>query len=110
MNKTTDLFTKYSKLFTEADDSIELDATDTAEQPPVADTTPEQMTSEGEKYLVGLLLKAFLHVPDDSEGRIAKELQGQFETMDVKDIAGQIENFLELGVENTKDALDQIDV
>ncbi len=66
------------------------------------------MTSEGEKYLVGLLLKAFLHVPDDSEGRIAKELQGQLETMDAKNIAGQIENFLELGVDDTKSVLDQV--
>ncbi len=43
-------------------------------------------------------------------GRVAKELQGEFETMDAKDIAGQIENFLELGVDSTKAALDDIQV
>ncbi len=105
MNKTLELFKKYG--LTEADE-LELDATDTAEQPPIQD--PADMTPEGEKYLVSLLLKAFLHVPDDSEGRVAKELQGAFETMDVKDIAGQIENFLELGVDSTKAALDDIKV
>ncbi len=63
MNKTLELFKKYG--LTEADE-LELDATDTAEQPPIQD--PAEMTPEGEKYLVGLLLKAFLHVPDDSEG------------------------------------------
>ena len=60
--------------------------------------------------VVGLLVKAFLHVPDDSEGRIAKELQGQLDILDPKDIAGQIENFLELGVDSTKAALDDIQV
>ena len=105
--KTDRLFEKYESRLSEAD---EPDATDISEQPPIEDVGPESMTSEGEKYLVGLLVKAFLHVPDDSEGRIAKELQSQLETMDAKDIAGQIENFLGLGVEDTKSALDQIDV
>ncbi len=105
MNKTLNLFKQYG--LNEADE-LEMDATDIAEQPPVEDSAPENMTSEGEKYLVGLLLKAFLHVPDDSEGRIAKELQGQLEQMDAKDIAGQIENFLELGVDDTKAVLDQV--
>ena len=105
MKKTLELFKQYG--LNEADE-LEMDATDIAEQPPVEDSTPENMTSEGEKYLVGLLLKAFLHVPDDSEGRIAKELQGQLETMDAKNIAGQIENFLELGVDDTKSVLDQV--
>ena len=67
MNKTLELFKKYGLV--EAD---EMDATDMAEQPPIQD--PAEMTPEGEKYLVGLLLKAFLHVPDDSEGRIAKDI------------------------------------
>ena len=107
MRKTTELFNKLSKLLNEAD---ELDATDISEQPPVENADPVSMTSEGEKFLVGLLIKAFLHVPDDSEGRIAKELQGQLETMDAKDIASQIESFLEIGVEDTKSALDDIQV
>tara|TARA_R110001606_G_scaffold19083_1_gene70720 strand:- start:210 stop:521 length:312 start_codon:yes stop_codon:yes gene_type:complete len=103
MNKTLNIFKKYGLV--EAD---EMDATDAAEQPPAP--APVSMTSEGEKYLVGLLIKAFLHVPDDSEGRIAKELQGQLENLDPKDIAGQIENFLEIGVDSTKAALDDIQV
>jgi hypothetical protein len=103
MTKTLNIFKKYGLV--EAD---EMDATDAAEQPPAP--APVSMTSEGEKYLVGLLIKAFLHVPDDSEGRIAKELQGQLENLDPKDIAGQIENFLEIGVDSTKAALDAIQV
>ena len=103
MTKTLNIFKKYGLV--EAD---EMDATDAAEQPPAP--APVSMTSEGEKYLVGLLIKAFLHVPDDSEGRIAKELQGQLENLDPKDIAGQIQNFLEIGVDSTKAALDDIQV
>ena len=108
MSKTLELFKTYTdQLLIEAD---ELDATDISEQPPVEDADPVSLTSEGETFLVRLLVKAFLHIPDDSEGRIAKELQGQFETMDAKDIASQIESFLEIGVEDTKSALDQINV
>ena len=107
MSKTLELFKEYETLLKEAD---ELDATDISEQPPVEDADPVSLTSEGETFLVRLLVKAFLHIPDDSEGRIAKELQGQFETMDAKDIASQIESFLEIGVEDTKSALDQISI
>ena len=107
--KTLELFKEYETLLKEADE-VNVDATDISEQPPVEDADPVSMTSEGEKFLIRLLVKAFLHVPDDSEGRIAKELQGQFETMDAKDIASQIESFLEIGVEDTKSALDQINV
>jgi len=112
--KTLELFKEYENLFNEEGPELSLDdapdATDIAEQPPVEDTDQESMSPEGEKYLVGLLVKAFLHVPDDSEGRIAKELQGELENMDAKDIAGQIENFLELGKEDTKSMLDQIEL
>ena len=107
--KTLELFKEYETLLKEADE-VNVDATDISEQPPVEDADPVSMTSEGEKFLIRLLVKAFLHIPDDSEGRIAKELQGQFETMDAKDIASQIESFLEIGVEDTKSALDQINV
>jgi|TARA_R110001592_G_C13071543_1_gene741842 hypothetical protein len=107
--KTLELFKEYETLLKEADE-VNVDATDISEQPPVEDADPVSMTSEGEKFLIRLLVKAFLHVPDDSEGRIAKELQGQFETMDAKDIASQIESFLEIGVEDTKSALDQISI
>ena len=107
--KTLELFKEYETLLKEADE-VNVDATDISEQPPVEDADPVSLTSEGEKFLVRLLVKAFLHIPDDSEGRIAKELQGQFETMDAKDIASQIESFLEIGVEDTKSALDQISI
>ena len=107
--KTLELFKEYETLLKEADE-VNVDATDISEQPPVEDADPVSMTSEGEKFLIRLLVKAFLHIPDDSEGRIAKELQGQFETMDAKDIASQIESFLEIGVEDTKSALDQISI
>ena len=100
MRKTTELFNKLSKLLNEAD---EPDATDITEQPPIE--------TEGlNNFPVGLLIKAFIHVPDDSENRIARELLDQIGTMDAKDIAGQIENFLEIGVEDTKAALDDIQI
>ena len=108
MNKTLELFKKYG--LTEADE-LELDATDTAEQPPIQN--PAQMTTEGEKFHVETLLQAFLHEPDDSESNIAKEEQKNIRDAteeEVKNIMSKIVGFLNIGVDSTKAALDDIQV
>ena len=97
MNKTLELFKRYGLV--EAD---EMDATDMAEQPPIQD--PAEMTPEGEKYLVELLVKAFLHEPDESGAATAKELQAQIEE-DPKGVASAISNLVELGNGEMKETL-----
>ena len=97
MNKTLEIFKKFGLV--EAD---EMDATDTAEQPP--GPAPASMTSEGEKYLVELLVKAFLHEPDESGAATAKALQAQIEE-DPKGVASAISNLVELGNGEMKETL-----
>ena len=111
MKKTEELFAKYSKLINEEKLDLESpetpDATDIAEMPEDAlDDTPEEMTSEGEKYLIELLVKAFMHEPDESGAAAAKELQGKIDE-DPKAVAAAISNMVELGPEDMKDTLAQ---
>lgn len=82
-------------------DTEPVDATDVTEQP----TEVEPLTTEGERYLVGLLVKAFLHVPDESEGKIVKELQATLLDKNPKNVAESIESMLELSVNDTKQTL-----
>lgn len=104
--KTLNLINSYlTKLNEQAegDPTQNADATDIAEQP--EPETPEPLTSEGEKYLIDLLVKAFLHVPDESEGKIVKELQATMLKANPKDVAEAIENMLEISPEDTKNTL-----
>ncbi len=71
--KTEQLFEKYMKALIEQDEQEPVDATDAAEQPPAPE--PEVLTSEGERFLIELVIKAFLHKPDETESNIVKELQ-----------------------------------
>jgi len=100
--KTLNLIEKYKTLIEQDIVGEEpIDATDVTEQP--ASVAP--LTTEGEKYLVDLLVKAFLHVPDESEGKIVKELQATLLDSNPKDVAESIENMLELSVNDTKKML-----
>ena len=112
MKKTEELFDKYAKLFNEAQlevgDTEAPDATDVAEMPADAlEPTEDAMTSEGEKYLVELLVKAFLHEPGESDAATAKELQGSID-QDPKGVASAISNLVEMGEGEMKDVLDQV--
>ncbi len=111
MKKTEELFNKYSKLFNEAQlevaDAAAPDATDIAEMPEDAvEPAGDEMTSEGEKYLVELLIKAFLHEPDESGAATAKELQAMVDE-DPKGVASAISNLVEMGAGEMKEVLDQ---
>lgn len=101
--KTLKLIEQYKTLL-EQDAELEasVDATDVTEQP---EETPAPLTAEGEKYLIDLLVKAFLHVPDESEGKIVKELQATMLDVNPKDVAESIESMLELSVNDTKKTL-----
>jgi hypothetical protein len=101
--KTLNLIEKYKTLIEQDIVGEEpIDATDVTEQPVEA---PAPLTAEGEKYLVDLLVKAFLHVPDESEGKIVKELQSTLLDNNPKDVAESIESMLELSVNDTKKML-----
>ena len=111
MKKTEELFAKYSKLINE--ETLELDspetpdATDIAEMPEDAvEPAADEMTAEGEKYLVELLLKAFLHVPGESDAAVAKELQSKIDE-DAKGVAAAISNLVEIGEGEMKETLAQ---
>ena len=108
--KTLELFHQYDNLFNEEKlelDSLEApDATDIDEQPEMEPNATEELTSEGEKYLVELLVKAFMHEPDESGAATAKELQSMIEE-DPKGVASAISNLVEIGNEELKDTLAQ---
>lgn len=110
--KTLELFKEYEELYTEeklelSDDAAATpDATDIDEQPELEVDATEEMTSEGEKYLTELLVKAFMHEPDESGAATAKALQAQIEE-DPKGVAAAISNMVELGEGELKDTLAQ---
>ncbi len=105
--KTLDIFKKYESLYNENVEGGSPDATDIAEMP-TDELEPQidAMTSEGEKYLVDLLVKAFLHEPDESGAATAKELQGMVDE-DPKGVASAISNLVEMGDGEMKETLAQ---
>ena len=100
--KTLKLIEQYKTLLEQDADLEAVDATDVTEQP---EEVPTPLTAEGEKYLIDLLVKAFLHIPDESEGKIVKELQATILDSNPKDVAESIESMLELSVNDTKKML-----
>jgi len=104
--KTLDIFKKYEALYNEADESelenLEADATDIEEQPPA----PESVSAEGEKYLADLLIKAFLHEPDDNGAQAAIDLESKVDE-NPKDVISTIKSMVVIGKEGLKDTLSQ---
>ena len=104
--KTLDIFKKYEALYNEADESelenMEADATDIEEQPPA----PESVSAEGEKYLADLLIKAFLHEPDDNGAQAAIDLESKVDE-NPKDVISTIKSMVVIGKEGLKDTLSQ---
>jgi len=101
--KTEQLFEKYMKALIEQDEQEPVDATDAAEQPPAPE--PEVLTSEGEKFLIELVIKAFLHKPDETEANIVKELQANILKDNPKSVLENIKNMLEISPVDTKRSL-----
>ena len=102
--KTLDIFKKYEALYNEADEpDLEApDATDIAEQPPA----PEPVSAEGEKFLADILIKAFLHEPDDSGSQTAVKLQAEVDD-NPKGVIQSITSLVQTGAEDLKDTLAQ---
>jgi len=100
--KTLDIFKKYEALYTEEVDLESPDATDIEEQPPA----PESVSAEGEKFLADLLIKAFLHEPDDSGAQTAVNLQSKVDESP-KEVIETIGSLVQIGPEDLKDTLAQ---
>ena len=108
--KTEKLFKYYASMLNENVEGGAPDATDVAEMPADAlEPQADEMTSEGEKVLVELLVKAFLHEPGESDRAVAKEIQGKIDE-DPKAVAAAISNLVEMGEGEVKDALDSVEV
>lgn len=106
--KTEQLFEKYMKALIEQDEQEPVDAADVAEQPAAEQppaTETEVLTSEGEKFLIELVVKAFLHKPDETEANIVKELQATLLKDRPKDVLENIKNMLEISLVDTKTSL-----
>jgi len=101
--KTEQLFEKYMKALIEQDEQEPVDASDAAEQP--ASREHEVLTSEGERFLIELVIKAFLHKPDETEANIVKELQATLLRDRPKDVLENIKNMLEISPVDTKRSL-----
>jgi hypothetical protein len=103
--KTEKLFNYYTSILNEEVDGGAPDATDVAEVPAEAMAAEtDELTSEGEKVLVELLVKAFLHEPNDSDQAVAKELQLRVDE-DPKGVAADIGNLVEMGEGDMKETL-----
>lgn len=76
-----------------------------ADAPPAEPTEPVPMTSEGEKYLIDLLVKAFAHSPDESELKIIDNINQQYRNSNPKEIAETIQKLLAGGEEDFADTL-----
>ena len=109
MNKTEKLFKYYASILNEEVEGGSPDATDIAEIPTdvAIDDGVNEMTPEGEKGLVELLVVAFMHEPESDEIAIAKELQHDIDS-DPKVVTAKIRNLLQMGEGDMKDTLAQL--
>lgn len=82
---------------------IEQDATQPQSEQP--EQPQRELTSEGEKFYIGLLIKAFAHTPDDNELQILDKLQRESSDTNPKAIANAIQKMLDGSNEEFKDLL-----
>lgn len=90
--KTLNLINKYFKII-EQDEQAPSDATNVV----TPEDTPQEvqpLTSEGEKLLIDLLIKAFAHSPDDNELNIIDTIQQQYLESNPKEVVATIQQLL----------------
>lgn len=117
--KTLNIINKYIKLL-EQDEQKRLDPTnveDNMEDNPDLEQDQEQgddeekktipLTSEGEKYLIGLLVKAFAHSPSEDELKIIDSINQEYKHENPKEISDAIERLLDNSQEEFIDVLGQ---
>lgn len=85
------------------------EAVDNVADPEVPAEAPVQpMSSEGEKYLIDLLVKAFAHTPDDGELKIIDTIAAEYREQNPKQIADSIQKLLAGGPEDMAETLNAI--
>jgi hypothetical protein len=94
--KTLNLINKYFRII-EQDEQNPANATDATDV--VAPTEVQPLTSEGEKLLIDLLIKAFAHSPDDNELTIIDTIQQQYLESNPKEVVAVIQKLLDGGKE-----------
>lgn len=109
--KTLELIDKYFQLLEQGEQQLDqtapADATDIATQPEEQEVRP--LSSEGEKYLVKLLVQAFVHTPSDQEINIIDALNQEVGETNPKDVAEAIEKLLNNTREDFKNTIDAVD-
>lgn len=107
--KTLKLIDNYIKLLEQdvGADLQEPDATDVSTQPEEQEVRP--LSSEGEKYLVSLLVQAFAHTPTDQELNIVDAINQEAGETNPKDVAETIEKLLNNTREDFKKTIDTLD-
>lgn len=70
--------------------------------------TPVPMSSEGEKYLIDLLVKAFAHSPDNNELKIIDTVSQEYREENPKQIADTIQKLLDGGDEEFEETLNKV--
>ena len=105
--KTLDLIQSHLRRVTEQDQAAPpVDPTETGTDE-VSDA-PVPLTSEGEKYLIDLLVKAFAHSPDDNELKIIDNIAQQYRETNPKEISDAIQRLLDGGNEEFENTLSSI--
>ena len=89
--KTLNLINKYFRII-EQDEQTPTNATDATEV--VAQPEVQPLTSEGEKFLINLLITAFAHSPDDNELNIIDTIQQQYLESNPKEVVAVIQKLL----------------
>ena len=97
--KTLNLINKYFRIIEQDEQNPTnapktIDATDVVAPPEV-----QPLTSEGEKLLIDLLIKAFAHSPDDNELTIIDTIQQQYLESNPKEVVAVIQKLLDGGKE-----------
>jgi hypothetical protein len=110
--KTLKLIDRYLRIL-EQDAQIDASA---VEQPDATDinTQPEEqevrpLSSEGEKYLVNLLVQAFAHTPTDQELNIVDSINQEVGQTNPRDVAETIQQLLNNTQEDFERTIDTID-
>jgi len=102
--KTLKIIDEFIRLMEQAEEDT-VDATEVIEPEP--DQGVQELTSEGEKYLIDLLVKAFAHSPSAEELKIVDGISHAMKEKNPKEIAETIERFLATSDESMMDVLSQ---
>lgn len=106
--KTLKLIDKYIRLLEQdAQQPVEIDATDLESQPAKPEVAP--FTPEGEKSLVALLVQAFAHTPTSRELSTVDAINQELGQTNPKEVAETINTLLNSSSTGDQAMIDRID-